>query len=161
MSFFYFYELPFIGKIAVREEDGKLTELHFERSANRLKDLEVKEMPVHQEAYRQLAEYFNGVRKTFDLPLAVKGTEFQMKVWTALTEIPYGQTRTYGQIAAAVGNPKASRAVGMANNRNPLALFIPCHRVIGSDGRLVGFGGGLHIKKYLLEMERKYALSGI
>jgi methylated-DNA-[protein]-cysteine S-methyltransferase len=102
----------------------------------------------------QLSEYFNGTRRNFDLDLAPRGTEFQTKVWAALAEIPYGTTATYGEIAAKVGNPKASRAVGMANNRNPIALIIPCHRVIGSSGKLVGYGGGLPTKEFLLDLER-------
>jgi methylated-DNA-[protein]-cysteine S-methyltransferase len=106
------------------------------------------------DAATQLREYFSGARRDFDLDLAPQGTEFQTKVWAALAEIPYGSTATYGQIAARVGNPKASRAVGMANNRNPIALIIPCHRVIGSSGKLVGYGGGLPAKEFLLNFER-------
>ncbi|MBR2062235.1 MAG: methylated-DNA--[Anaerotignum sp.] len=86
---------------------------------------------------------------------APKGTEFQQKVWKALTEIPYGETRTYGEIAAAVGNPKAARAVGMANNKNPIGIIIPCHRVVGANGKLVGYAGGMEKKAFLLELERK------
>lgn len=158
MKNYFFYDTP-IGRVAIAEEEGKLVEFHFERKAGALGGVNVRETPVHQEAHRQLLEYFRGVRKKFELPLSPQGTAFQMKVWQALTEIPYGETRTYGQIAALTGNPKASRAVGLANNRNPIALFIPCHRVIGSDGKLVGFGGGLDIKEYLLRLERENALS--
>lgn len=156
MRNFYFYDTP-VGKIAMAEEDGRLAEFHFEHAASKLTDVNVAETPLHREARRQLEEYFDGRRKKFDLPLAPKGTAFQMKVWRALTEIPYGETRTYGEIAALTGNSKASRAVGLANNRNPLAIFIPCHRVIGSDGKLVGFGGGLGVKAYLLGLERENA----
>jgi methylated-DNA-[protein]-cysteine S-methyltransferase len=106
------------------------------------------------EAATQLRQYFSGTRRSFDLDLAPQGTDFQTKVWAALAEIPYGTTATYGEIAAQVGNPKASRAVGMANNRNPIALIIPCHRVIGSTGKLVGYGGGLPAKEFLLNLER-------
>ena len=102
----------------------------------------------------EIAEYLEGNRRMFDLPLAPEGTEFQKKVWRALLEIPYGTTVTYGQIAAAVGNPKGARAVGRANHDNPIAIFIPCHRVVGADGRLTGYAGGLEIKKALLETER-------
>jgi len=109
---------------------------------------------VLADAATQLHEYFSGTRRDFDLDLAPQGTEFQTKVWAALAEIPYGTTATYGEIAAQVGNPKASRAVGMANNRNPIALIIPCHRVIGSSGKLVGYGGGLPTKEFLLDLER-------
>ena len=100
------------------------------------------------------SEYFSGRRQVFTLPLALEGTPFQHRVWEALRKIPYGSTCSYGEVAAAVGNPKASRAVGMANNRNPLPVLIPCHRVIGADGGLVGYGGGLDIKKKLLALER-------
>ncbi len=109
--------------------------------------------PLLAEAVRQLREYFSGSRAAFDLPLAPEGTGFQKRVWKALLEIPYGETRTYGQIAAAVGNPKGGRAVGMANHNNPIPIVIPCHRVIGANGALTGYGGGLDIKRKLLELE--------
>ncbi|MFL6128370.1 MAG: methylated-DNA--[protein]-cysteine S-methyltransferase [Mycobacteriales bacterium] len=102
----------------------------------------------------QLADYFAGRRLAFDLPLAPVGTAFQQKVWLALREIPYGRTTTYGEIATGLGRPTASRAVGLANGRNPLAVIVPCHRVIGADGSLTGFGGGLPRKRWLLEHER-------
>lgn len=105
-------------------------------------------------AAEQLTEYFSRNRRTFDLPLAPAGTPFQTRVWQALLEIPYGETRSYLDIAVAIGNPKAVRAVGMANNRNPISFIIPCHRVIGADGSLVGYGGGLELKRSLLELER-------
>lgn len=109
------------------------------------------------DAATQLREYFDGERQEFSLDVAPSGTAFQTSVWKRLAEIPYGTTKTYGQIAAEVGNAKASRAVGMANNRNPIALFIPCHRVIGASGALVGYGGGLEAKEALLDLERKVA----
>lgn len=112
-----------------------------------------EQTPLLQEAIRQLKEYFAGQRKSFDLPLSFYGTEFQKKVWQALLDIPYGETRSYGQIAAAVGNPKACRAVGMANHRNEIIIVVPCHRVIGADGSLTGYGGGLDVKRKLLELE--------
>ena len=108
-----------------------------------------------EEAKQQLAEYFAGQRQAFDLPLRMQGTPFQQKVWAALREIPYGETRSYGQIAAQVGNPKAGRAVGMANNRNPIAIIVPCHRVIGANGSLTGYAGGLSVKQELLALERR------
>lgn len=114
-----------------------------------------QETPLLVMAKQQLLEYMAGKRKEFDLPLSLKGTEFQKKVWAALTEIPYGETRTYGQIAAVVGNPKAGRAVGMANHRNPVSIVVPCHRVIGAGGKLVGYGGGLDRKEKLLALESK------
>ena len=103
----------------------------------------------------QLEEYFAGKRREFDLPLRFNGTEFQRRVWSALMTIPYGETRSYGAVAKLCGNAKASRAVGMANNRNPVVIICPCHRVIGSDGSLVGFGGGITVKKWLLDHENK------
>lgn len=103
--------------------------------------------------YEEVMEYLDGKRKTFDIKYEINGTEFQKKVWKEFTKIPYGETRTYKEIAVAVGNPKASRAVGMANNKNPIAIIVPCHRVIGSDGKLVGYAGGLDMKKFLLDLE--------
>jgi methylated-DNA-[protein]-cysteine S-methyltransferase len=104
-------------------------------------------------ARTQLAEYFGGTRTTFDLSLSPKGTPFQLRVWDALCQIPYAATASYGEIAAAIGRPSASRAVGLANSRNAIAIIVPCHRVIGADGSLVGYGGGLDRKRYLLELE--------
>ena len=109
--------------------------------------------PVLLETARQLREYFDGTRRSFDLPLAPRGTDFQKKVWLCLRQIPYGQTRTYGDIARQLGTPSASRAVGAANGRNPIPIIVPCHRVIGSNGTLTGFGGGLHNKALLLSLE--------
>jgi methylated-DNA-[protein]-cysteine S-methyltransferase len=105
-------------------------------------------------AVEQLGAYFAGERQSFDLDLAPVGTAFQLRVWQALRSIPYGETRSYGQLAAEIGRPGASRAVGAANGSNPLSIVVPCHRVIGADGSLTGFGGGLPRKKWLLEMER-------
>jgi len=102
---------------------------------------------------RQLQEYFAGTRRKFDLPLHMEGTGFQQRVWRALTEIPYGETWSYGQLARRIGNANASRAVGLANGRNPIAVIVPCHRVIGADGSLTGFGGGLPRKQWLLTHE--------
>ena len=106
------------------------------------------------QVFRQLNEYFAGTRREFDFPYRLHGTPFQQAVWAALRQIPYGETRSYRDIAQAIGHPKAFRAVGMANNRNPILIAIPCHRVIGSDGSLVGYGGGLEMKQALLEMEK-------
>jgi methylated-DNA-[protein]-cysteine S-methyltransferase len=105
-------------------------------------------------AEEQLQAYFDGELTEFDLPLAPNGTEWQRKVWLVLSSIPFGETRSYGEVARSAGNPKASRAVGMANNRNPIALIIPCHRVVGADGSLTGYGGGLPLKERLLAHER-------
>ena len=113
---------------------------------------------VLAEARRQLDDYFAGVRTAFDLPLAFEGTDFQRAVWPALRAVPYGQTCSYGAIATAVGKPAASRAVGMANHRNPIAIIVPCHRVIGASGALTGFGGGLPAKRYLLGLEQRHSV---
>jgi methylated-DNA-[protein]-cysteine S-methyltransferase len=112
------------------------------------------ETPLIKKAATQINEYLAGKRKDFCLPLALHGTEFQKAVWQALQGIPYGETRSYKDIAAAIGRPKAVRAVGMANNRNPIVVIVPCHRVIGHDGSLTGYGGGLPLKQRLLELER-------
>jgi len=105
----------------------------------------------------QLAEYFAGRRRTFDLPLHLAGTAFQQQVWAALLDIPYGQTTSYGKTAAAIGSPSASRAVGLANGQNPIPIIVPCHRVIGADGSLTGYGGGLDAKRWLLAHESDQA----
>ena len=105
------------------------------------------------EAKRQLDEYFEGRRRGFDLPLAPAGTPFQLRAWKALQDIPYGAIRSYGEQARAIGQPRAVRAVAAANGRNPIAIVVPCHRVIGGDGRLTGYGGGLDVKQYLLDLE--------
>ena len=114
------------------------------------------DLPIVVKLKKELDEYFIGKRKVFDLPLKFSGTKFQERVWDALLKIPYGEIRTYKDIAAAIGNNKASRAVGMANNRNNIMILIPCHRVIGSNGKLVGYAGGLETKEYLLNLEKKY-----
>ncbi len=110
-----------------------------------------------KEAADQLAAYFKGELKAFNLAMDLKGTPFQKQVWEELARIPYGETISYGQLADRVGNPKAARAVGMANKKNPIPIIIPCHRVIGKNGRLTGFGGGIDIKAKLLELEKKHA----
>jgi O-6-methylguanine DNA methyltransferase len=109
--------------------------------------------PLLGEAARQLGEYFAGVRRAFDLPLDLRGTPFQLRVWNALLRIPYGETRTYGQLAAALGQPGAARAVGAANGANPVGIIVPCHRVVAAGGGLGGFGGGLDRKRFLLALE--------
>lgn len=114
----------------------------------------VKNKEFFREAERQLEAYFSGKLKSFDLKLAPKGTDFQKAVWKALCEIPYGETRTYKDIAASIGKTKASRAVGLANNRNPIPIIVPCHRVIGSTGKLVGYASGLDVKEFLLKLEK-------
>ena len=113
-----------------------------------------EETPVLARARRQLEEYFAGERKAFELPLSARGTPFQKRVWDELLKIPYGETITYGELAARIGNPKAGRAVGMANHHNPISIIVPCHRVIGARGKLVGYGGGLDLKERLLAFEK-------
>lgn len=158
MKYIFFYDSK-IGTICLGEEDGYITDLCF-KDVGDIDDYEyeVRETSLIKEAKNQLDEYFAGNRKGFNLPLKSSGTEFQQKVWKALQEIPYGETRSYSEIAEAIGNQKAARAVGLANNRNPISIFIPCHRVIGKNGRLVGYGGGLHIKELLLNLEKEQAI---
>lgn len=112
--------------------------------------------PVAEQAVAQLMEYFSGRRRAFDFPIQPKGTAFQLSVWKALLQIPYGETRTYGQIAAAIGNPSAARAVGQACNRNPIWIVLPCHRVIGANRNLTGYEGGLDLKQKLLDLEQSH-----
>ena len=148
----YYYETE-IGRIGIVEDGTAITYLCFEESIP--KDANMVETALLKKAYQQLQEYLMGKRKIFDLPLAPKGTEFQQKVWKALQEIPYGKTCSYKDIAINVGNIKTCRAVGMANNKNPIAIFIPCHRVIGANGKLVGYAGGLDLKEKLLQIEKQ------
>mgnify|MGYP000850979676 CR=1 FL=1 len=151
MEYSFTYE-TIIGKITITECDLQITSIDFGESD--AKQSTRKETPFMKEARKELEEYFKGTRKTFTLPLSLEGTPFQKKVWQVLMTIPYGKTMTYKQVAEAIGNPKACRAVGLANNRNPIPIIVPCHRVIGSNGKLVGYAGGLHIKEKLLEMEQ-------
>ena len=117
------------------------------------KDCILQEDSFSEKTFRQIAEYFKGKRQQFDLPLKPEGTDFQKKVWQQLAKIPYGQTRTYGDIARRAGSPKGARAVGMGCNRNPIGVIIPCHRVVGTNGQLTGFAGGLPMKESLLKHE--------
>lgn len=150
MLYYYNYDFP-IGKLMIMDDGHGICGIHFHNQLN--KDCIKKETHDTRMAAYQLTEYFSGDRTEFDLPLSLHGTEFQQKVWNALREIPYGETRTYKEIAEIVGSPKGCRAVGMANNRNPIAIVIPCHRVIGNNGSLTGYAGGLELKEYLLELE--------
>ena len=156
MKNIFFYE-TIIGKIGIIETHNNITSVGFVNGTEdtQVEDIAVNETPLLKEAGKQLQQYLEGNRKYFDLPLLPAGTEFQKKVWGILQTIPYGETWSYKEVAEKVGSPKAARAVGMANNRNPIAIFIPCHRVIGADGKLVGYGGGLHIKEYLLNLEKQ------
>lgn len=143
-----------IGDLTIMEENGRIVAVGLDSMESFNQPSTYGETPILVKAAHQLYEYLRGERRVFDLPLKPQGTAFQLSVWKALLEIPYGETRSYRDIAEAIGNPKAVRAVGMANHRNPISFIIPCHRVIGADGSLVGYGGGLPLKKRLLDMER-------
>lgn len=144
------------GRLLLAADEDALCELQFPNHHKvRLDWIESAPRGVLGEAVKQLREYFDGKRTEFDLPLAPKGTEFQRSVWRQLQGIPYGETIPYMELARRVGNPKASRAVGAANGKNPIAIIIPCHRVIGANGKLVGFGGGLSTKETLLALEHR------
>ena len=153
----YSYVESPIGDLLVAGEDGVLKLVSFPEGnmARHPGDGWVRADAEFDTVRRELTEYFDGKRESFDISLAPDGTDFQRDVLDALQQIPYGETRTYGEIAEDLGNPKASRAVGAANGRNPIPILIPCHRVIGSDGSLTGFGGGIDTKQFLLDLERR------
>lgn len=153
MKNIFFYPTV-IGKIGIAESENAVTNLYFQGESIP-EDAVLNETFILKEAGKQLYSYFSGKQKTFTLPLAPAGTEFMISVWESLQNIPYGETRSYKEIAQCIGNPKASRAIGLANNRNPIPIFIPCHRVIGANGKLVGFRSGLEIKRYLLDLEKQ------
>ena len=146
-----------VGELTLTQEGDCLTGLYFGRLP--CQGLEGP-TPLLEEAARQLSEYFAGSRREFTLPLLLKGTPFQRRVWEALRTIPYGETCSYGELARAIGSPKSCRAVGGANHRNPISIIVPCHRVVGSTGSLTGYGGGLENKRFLLDLERR-VLGGI
>lgn len=149
-----YFQQTTIGRIGIAEENGSITNLYFETDAIP-QNVELSPTEVIKEAFRQLDAYLAGELETFSLPLAPHGTDFMRTVWMALCKVPYGKTASYKEIAIAAGSPQAARAVGLANNRNPLPLFIPCHRTIGADGKLTGYRGGLEIKKLLLDIEKQ------
>ena len=154
MMYYCYFDTP-IGELLLAGEDNALSMIGFPKGAMRRDpepDWIYNEQPF-ENACRQLAEYFAGERKNFDLPLSLAGTEFQVEVLEALQTIPYGETTSYGAIAKQIGRPKAVRAVGAANGRNPIPIIVPCHRVIGTSGDLTGFGGGLDTKAELLRLE--------
>ena len=146
-----------VGELTLVARDGKLSAILWEvERANRVRLgelIEAHDSPVLLETERQLQEYFAGTRNQFELALDFTGTDFQKQVWQALLTIPFGETRSYSQIAEQIGNPKAVRAVGAANGRNPISIIAPCHRVVGASGGLTGFAGGLEAKQYLLTLE--------
>lgn len=155
MKQYCYYESP-IGRLLLVGSDGVLEELHFPNSPTQkhLGEDWQYDAACFRHILEQLAEYFAGKRQEFDLEIAPRGTAFQQQVWQELRKIPFGRTASYGEIAARIGNGKASRAVGMANGKNPIPIIVPCHRVIGKDGSLTGFGGGLEVKKQLLNLEK-------
>ena len=140
-----------LGLMGLEEEDGALVSLRL--PGRPVPRIACHETPLLSEGKRQVLEYLAGQRRVFDLPLAPRGTEFYRSVWRALEAIPYGETRSYRDIAQAVGRPKAVRAVGQANHNNPIPIIIPCHRVVGANGSLTGYGGGLDLKERLLRLE--------
>jgi len=146
-----------VGPLFLAASAKGLVRLEFEARMQKLnaKTVQLRESKPALASYlRELDEYFAGKRRHFSLPLDLRGTDFQLACWQALLEIPYGETRTYRDIAQAIGHPRAYRAVGMANNRNPIAIVVPCHRVIASNGSLCGYGGGLDLKRQLLDLEQ-------
>ncbi len=157
MTTYYTYMDSPIGSLLLAGDGENLSTLGFPggRMQRRHEPGWVEDAAPFVLAIEQLRAYFTGELKHFDLPLAPAGTEFQRKVWSALQGIPYGETRSYGELAIEVGNGKASRAVGSANGKNPIPVIIPCHRVVGSDGDLTGFGGGIETKQRLLELEAR------
>ena len=159
MRYIYFYDTKTkeLGTIGIAADENHITNLFFEYEIENIKkdkNYILRETFLIKKASEQLFEYLEGKRKNFELPLLKDGTDFQISVWNELIKIPYGETRSYKDIAVAINTEKAVRAVGMANNRNKISIFIPCHRVIGSDKKLVGYGGGLEIKKFLLNLEK-------
>ncbi|MBY0564428.1 MAG: methylated-DNA--[protein]-cysteine S-methyltransferase [Hyphomonadaceae bacterium] len=147
-----------IGPLTLHSNGAALTGLEFDEPRYPLPSSPPGEDAVLAQARRELDAYFAGKLRAFSVPLAPTGTPFQLKVWMALRAIPYGATRSYGQQAAAIGQPKAVRAVGLANGKNPISIIVPCHRVIGAGGALTGFGGGLARKQALLDLEQRQTL---
>ena len=153
MKNLFFYQTD-LGEIGIAENGNAVTNLYFQRE-HIPRDAVVFETDILKEAGKQLQSYLSGKLRDFTLPLAPAGTEFMLRIWESLRAIPYGETRSYQEIAQSVGNKKASRAVGLANKRNQIPIFIPCHRVIGTNGKLTGYRGGLEIKAHLLELEKQ------
>ena len=166
MRYVYFYNtgIKELGILGIGATEDEITDLFFEYEIENIKKSSnyiIKETTLIKKAASQLFEYLNEKRRDFNLPLLKEGTDFQISVWNELLKIPYGETRSYKDIAIAINNEKAVRAVGMANNRNKIPIFIPCHRVIGSNKKLVGYGGGLEIKEFLLNLEKRNSLKKI
>jgi methylated-DNA-[protein]-cysteine S-methyltransferase len=154
-------QVPF-GELTVVASDKGVRYITFENDAHpksyrNMSVIDDASHPVVARTVAQLHEYIKGTRRTFDVPLDLVGTEFQVQAWNALAKVPYGTTASYAQQAASIGRPKATRAIGAANGRNPVVVVLPCHRIVGADGSLTGFGGGLHVKKWLLDHEANVA----
>jgi methylated-DNA-[protein]-cysteine S-methyltransferase len=148
-----------LGALLVTRDEGGITgmDLPTARYPRRIRDDWERDDTAFDDVRAQLGEYFAGTRQQFDLPLNARGSAFQRAVWQALTEIPYGDTTSYGKVAAGIGHPDGARAVGVANGQNPIPIIVPCHRVIGADGSLIGYGGGLSAKRWLLDHEAHHA----
>jgi methylated-DNA-[protein]-cysteine S-methyltransferase len=162
MNFYLsYYDSP-IGRLPLITNENALIALLWEDDNPKRVPLKWKliedDNEIANSVKNQLTEYFNGKRRVFDLPLEVYGTPFQKDIWKHLQNIPFGETRSYGQLAKAIGNPKASRAVGAANGKNPISIILPCHRVVGSNGNLTGFAGGVEAKDFLLKLEGRLDL---
>ncbi|WP_029502263.1 methylated-DNA--[protein]-cysteine S-methyltransferase [Lachnoclostridium phytofermentans] len=151
MSNVFYYNTK-IGKLRIVEDGNRIVGVSvFEGSEPE----QIRETELIKTTYLQLQEYFEGKRTTFDIPIRLEGTSFQIKVWEELRKIPYGETRSYGEVATQIGSPKGARAVGGANHHNPILIIVPCHRVIGASGSLVGFGAGIPVKEMLLKIENQ------
>ena len=157
-------QVPF-GELTVVASDKGVRYITFENDAHpksyqNMSVIDDASHPVVARTVAQLHEYIKGTRRTFDVPLDLVGTEFQVQAWNALAKVPYGTTASYAQQAASIGRPKATRAIGAANGRNPVVVVLPCHRIVGADGSLTGFGGGLPVKKWLLDHEATVVTNG-
>ena len=158
MTTYYDFHASPVGTLLLAVNQRGLSHLHFDKGRGALPiQADWKHDPARLDHVRaQLDAYFAGELQDFDLPLAPSGTDFQLAVWNELTKIPYGETTSYGAIARTIGDVTASRAVGAANGQNPIAIIVPCHRVIGSSGKLVGYGGGLPTKRFLIDLEQRH-----
>lgn len=154
MKHIFFYQTS-MGEVGMIENGTAITHLFFKGDLIP-QDAVVEETALLKKASQQLTDYLAGKRKFFELPLAPEGTVFQQKVWQALQEIPWGERRSYGEVAKSIDHPKAARAVGMANHKNPILIVIPCHRVVGATGKMVGYAAGLGVKEQLLTLEQSY-----
>jgi methylated-DNA-[protein]-cysteine S-methyltransferase len=148
-----------VGLLEITADENAVTGLYFADANGKREEENINN--ILKDCIKQLTEYFSGKRKVFGTKVNPDGTGFQKSVWNELLKIPYGETVSYGEIAERIGNPKSVRAVGLANGSNPISIIIPCHRVIGKNGSLVGYGGGIQNKRFLLELEQKYSKKGL